>query len=53
MKKLPAFAALAFASIATVSAQNRPMAQAGPAPTVDQVLSLKRVGSPEISPDGR
>ena len=23
------------------------------APTVDQILSLKRVGSPEISPDGR
>ena len=53
MKKLLALAALAFASIATLSAQNRPMAQAGPAPTVDQDLSLKRVGSPEISPDGR
>ena len=23
------------------------------APTVDQILSLKRAGSPEISPDGR
>jgi dipeptidyl aminopeptidase/acylaminoacyl peptidase len=53
MKKLLALAALAFASIATLGAQNRPMAQAGPAPTVDQILSLKRVGSPEISPDGR
>src|SRR5580765_6138289 len=53
MKKLLALAALAFASLATLSAQNRPMAEVGPAPTVDQVLSLKRVGSPEISPDGR
>ncbi len=25
----------------------------GVAPTVDQILSLKRAGSPEISPDGR
>jgi dipeptidyl aminopeptidase/acylaminoacyl peptidase len=53
MKKLLALAALAFASLATLSAQNRPMAEVGPAPTVDQILSLKRVGSPEISPDGR
>jgi dipeptidyl aminopeptidase/acylaminoacyl peptidase len=27
--------------------------QAPAAPTVDQILSLKRVGSPQISPDGR
>jgi Tol biopolymer transport system component len=53
MKKLLALAALAFASLATLGAQNRPVAQSGPAPTVDQILSLKRVGSPEISPDGR
>ncbi len=37
------------------SAQNRAVGRTclGPAPTVDQILSLKRVGSPEISPDGR
>src|SRR5207249_9048802 len=34
-------------------AQTPPMALPRVAPTVDQILSLKRVGSPEISPDGR
>jgi dipeptidyl aminopeptidase/acylaminoacyl peptidase len=34
-------------------AQTPPMALPKVAPTVDQVLSLKRAGSPEISPDGR
>jgi dipeptidyl aminopeptidase/acylaminoacyl peptidase len=34
-------------------AQSTPIAQSKPAPTVDQILSLKRTGSPEISPDGR
>jgi dipeptidyl aminopeptidase/acylaminoacyl peptidase len=34
-------------------AQTAPMALPRVAPTVDQILSLKRVGSPEISPDGR
>src|SRR6185436_16381492 len=37
---------------AVVSAQTS-TAQPRVAPTVDQILSLKRVGSPEISPDGR
>src|SRR5947207_13109456 len=34
-------------------AQTTPIASPKVAPTVDQILSLKRVGSPEISPDGR
>jgi dipeptidyl aminopeptidase/acylaminoacyl peptidase len=38
-------------SIQVVTAQGPTGAQT--APTVDQILSLKRVGSPEISPDGR
>ena len=37
----------------SAGAQTPPMALPKVAPTVDQVLSLKRVGSPEISPDGR
>jgi len=38
---------------AAARAQIPPMALPRVAPTVDQILSLKRVGSPEISPDGR
>jgi dipeptidyl aminopeptidase/acylaminoacyl peptidase len=38
---------------AMAAAQSQPMALQKVAPTVDQVLSLKRAGSPEISPDGR
>jgi dipeptidyl aminopeptidase/acylaminoacyl peptidase len=38
---------------AVAGAQTPPTAQPRVAPTVDQILSLKRVGSPEISPDGR
>jgi dipeptidyl aminopeptidase/acylaminoacyl peptidase len=34
-------------------AQTAPLALPRVAPTVDQILSLKRAGSPEISPDGR
>jgi dipeptidyl aminopeptidase/acylaminoacyl peptidase len=34
-------------------AQTAPMSFQKLAPTVDQILSLKRAGSPEISPDGR
>jgi dipeptidyl aminopeptidase/acylaminoacyl peptidase len=34
-------------------AQAAPNVSAKAAPTVDQILSLKRVASPEISPDGR
>ena len=38
---------------AVSGAQTAPLALPRVAPTVDQVLSLKRAGSPEISPDGR
>jgi len=38
---------------AALHAQTAPIALPKVAPTVDQVLSLKRAGSPEISPDGR
>src|SRR2546428_501342 len=38
---------------AALHAQTTPIALPKVAPTVDQVLSLKRAGSPEISPDGR
>jgi dipeptidyl aminopeptidase/acylaminoacyl peptidase len=37
----------------SAGAQTPPVALPKVAPTVDQVLSLERVGSPEISPDGR
>src|SRR5712675_2122239 len=49
MKNVLTLAALALGSVAALSAQNAPRI----APTVDQILSLKRAGSPEISPDGR
>ena len=52
MKNVLTLTALAFASVAALSAQNQPTAPRV-APTVDQILSLKRAGSPEISPDGR
>src|SRR3954447_16081381 len=53
MKKVLTLTALAFASVAALRAQNQPAAPLRVAPTVDQILSLKRAGSPEISPDGR
>src|SRR5712675_3228191 len=49
MKNVLTLAALALGSVAALSAQNAPRT----APTVDQILSLKRAGSPKISPDGR
>ena len=37
-----------------IAAQPRPQAQQGsPAPTIDELISLKRAGAPAISPDGR
>ena len=53
MKNVLTLAVLALGSVAALSAQNAPAALPRVAPTVDQILSLKRVGSPEISPDGR
>ena len=49
------FVTLAWTMVAAAvaGAQTPPTAQPRVAPTVDQILSLKRVGSPEISPDGR
>ena len=38
---------------ATAAAQTAPTALPSVAPSLDQILSLKRAGSPEISPDGR
>src|SRR5438874_6456422 len=38
---------------AAVEAQGPPLALPKVAPTVEQILSLARAGSPEISPDGR
>src|SRR5262245_63419345 len=49
------FVTLALTMSAAVAGAQSSTAQPQPrvAPTVDQILSLKRVGSPEISPDGR
>ena len=38
---------------AAAEAQTSPVALSKVAPTADQILSLKRAGTPEISPDGR
>jgi len=53
MKNVMIAACLALAAATAASAQSAPMAPARVAPTADQILSLKRAGSPEISPDGR
>src|SRR4051795_9208116 len=53
MKKVLTLAALAVASAAALRAQTAPTPSPRVAPTVDQILSLKRAGSPAISPDGR
>jgi hypothetical protein len=50
MKNAMACALLVAASMAGMSAQSAPP-KSGPG--VDQILSLKRVASPELSPDGR
>jgi dipeptidyl aminopeptidase/acylaminoacyl peptidase len=41
------------AAAGTISVHAQTARTTGAAPTVDQILSLKRAGSPEISPDGR
>src|SRR5690349_2926496 len=50
MKKMVLLACAVAAATTTVHAQ---LALPKVAPTVDQVLSLKRVASPQLSPDGR
>jgi Tol biopolymer transport system component len=49
MKNILTLVCLVLVAAATLDAQTTPKV----APTVDQILSLKRVGSPQISPDGR
>jgi dipeptidyl aminopeptidase/acylaminoacyl peptidase len=51
MKHILMFAGMVVGAVA-LGAQTAPIAPKA-VPTVDQILSLKRVGSPEISPDGR
>jgi dipeptidyl aminopeptidase/acylaminoacyl peptidase len=53
MKKSAVVASLVLGGFVALRAQTAPMALPRVAPTVDQILSLKRAGSPEISPDGR
>jgi dipeptidyl aminopeptidase/acylaminoacyl peptidase len=50
---VPASVMVVASCLATLDAQTPPMTLPRVAPTVDQILSLKRVASPEISPDGR
>jgi dipeptidyl aminopeptidase/acylaminoacyl peptidase len=52
MRKTLLFSCLFLTSVG-LRAQVAPMALPKVAPNVDQILSLKRAGSPEISPDGR
>ncbi len=51
MKNILTLAAVALGGAAVLGAQSAPASRV--VPTVDQILSLKRAGSPEISPDGR
>jgi dipeptidyl aminopeptidase/acylaminoacyl peptidase len=53
MKHTLLFACAAIGGTVSLGAQTTPIALPKVAPTVDQILSLKRVASPEISPDGR
>jgi dipeptidyl aminopeptidase/acylaminoacyl peptidase len=46
-------ACLIVAATATLAAQRAPASGASVAPAVDDILSIKRVASPQISPDGR
>jgi len=41
------------ASVALAAQATQPLALPKTAPSIDQILSLERAGSPEISPDGR
>jgi dipeptidyl aminopeptidase/acylaminoacyl peptidase len=53
MKNVLTLAVLALGSVAVLGAQNPAAEPPRVAPTVDQILSITRAGSPEISPDGR
>src|SRR5436309_13808052 len=53
MKKVLIAAGLVLAAVGVSNAQTARMEPPRVAPTVDQILSLKRAGSPQISPDGR
>jgi dipeptidyl aminopeptidase/acylaminoacyl peptidase len=53
MKNVLIAAGLVMAAAATSTAQTASMTPSRVVPTADQILSLKRAGSPEISPDGR
>jgi dipeptidyl aminopeptidase/acylaminoacyl peptidase len=53
MTKTSTLATLLVACGVTLGAQTAPVALPTPAPSIDQILSLKRAGSPELSPDGR
>ena len=50
MKHIILLAGVALTGGAILTAQSAPTVNA---PSVDQILSLKRAGSPELSPDGR
>src|SRR6266704_618049 len=54
MRKLTVLSWLAVTAVLHAQSQpTRPLALPKLAPTVDQILSLERAGSPEMSPDGR
>ena len=53
MKRTSMLASLTVVALGAAGAAQPTTAPSKPAPTVDQILSLKRVASPEISPDGR
>ncbi|MGE5246295.1 MAG: prolyl oligopeptidase family serine peptidase [Betaproteobacteria bacterium] len=54
MRSLAALSAFVLASgVVPLAAQPAPLVLPAVAPSVDQILSLERVASPQISPDGR
>src|SRR5258708_14381445 len=53
MRKALIFACAVVGATVSLGAQLAPLALPKSAPTVDQILSLKRAGSPKISSDGR
>src|SRR6266849_1172410 len=53
MRKPLVFACVVVGATVSLGAQLAPLALPKSVPTVDQILSLKRAGSPKISPDGR